>query len=277
MWSTSGVINSVNDKISNSKEEKNSITMSIARLDGGITESYGEHRWQHLHLHLHLQLRSGQLHNGKRVGAHGSLHHLRNGGKNSRKSTPIDTAHTAQYSLVGASISKVQRQGRVPRWHCKRWFWFVCSIHWAGIICVTNKSRKSHVHYFTASRMFSTSSWCSIRLYSGQNGRCTNVIINSKVRMSRYLDTSTEAQKAKSMVQYGRSSRSSRKESVRSSFGRTGMGKTTWQSSTGTRLWESFQLGYLFRTPWKKIILICLWMTSNWLERNIISIRCGKY
>ena len=30
--------------------------------------------------HLHLQLRSGQLHNGKRVGADGNLHHLRNGG-----------------------------------------------------------------------------------------------------------------------------------------------------------------------------------------------------
>ena len=39
-------------------------------------ESHGETRWQH----LHLQLRSGQLHNGKRVGAHGSLHHLINGG-----------------------------------------------------------------------------------------------------------------------------------------------------------------------------------------------------
>ena len=28
---------------------------------------------------LHLQLHSGKLHNGKRVGAHGSPHHLRNG------------------------------------------------------------------------------------------------------------------------------------------------------------------------------------------------------
>ena len=66
----------VNDKISNSKEEKTSITMSIGKLDGGTTESHGETRWQH----LHLQLRSGQLHNGKRVGTHGNLHHLKNGG-----------------------------------------------------------------------------------------------------------------------------------------------------------------------------------------------------
>ena len=52
--------------------------MSIARLDGGLAESYGETRRQHLH--LHLQLRSGRLRNGKQVGARGNLHHLRNGG-----------------------------------------------------------------------------------------------------------------------------------------------------------------------------------------------------
>ena len=54
-----------------------------------------------------------------------------------------------------------------------------------------------------------TSSRCSIRLHAGQNGRCAKVTENSNVRMSRYLDTSTEAQMAKIMVQYGRSSRSS--------------------------------------------------------------------
>ena len=40
-----------------------------------------ETRRQHLHLHLHLQLRSGRLRKGKRVGAHGNPHHLRNGGE----------------------------------------------------------------------------------------------------------------------------------------------------------------------------------------------------
>ena len=72
-----------------------------------------------------------------------------------------------------------------------------------------NDSRKSHGHFILASRMFRTSSRCSIRFYAGQNGRCTNIIQNSKVRMSRYLDTSTETHMAKIMVQYGRSSRSS--------------------------------------------------------------------
>ena len=52
------------------------MTVSIGKLAGGTAESHGETRWQR----LHLQLRSGQLHNGKRVGTHGNLHHLRNGG-----------------------------------------------------------------------------------------------------------------------------------------------------------------------------------------------------
>ena len=87
-----------------------------------------------------------------------------------------------------------------------------------------------------ASRMFTTSSRCSICVYSGQNGRCTNVVKNSEVRMSRYLDTSTKAQMAKIMVQYGRPSRSSRKGSVRSSFGTTIVRKAIWESSIETRL-----------------------------------------
>ena len=44
---------------------------------------------------------------------------------------------------------------------------------------------------------------------SGQNGRCTDVTKNSKVRISRYLDTSTKTQMAQIMFQHGRSSRSS--------------------------------------------------------------------
>ena len=37
-----------------------------------------------------------------------------------------------------------------------------------------------------------TGSRRNISLHPGQNGRCTDVIENSKVRMTRYLDTSTK-------------------------------------------------------------------------------------
>ena len=43
----------------------------------------------------------------------------------------------------------------------------------------------------------------------GQNGRCSQIIENSKIGVSRHLDSSTTTQMAKIMVQYGRLSRSS--------------------------------------------------------------------
>ena len=42
-----------------------------------------------------------------------------------------------------------------------------------------------------------------------KNGRCCKIIENSKISMSRHLDSSTTTQMAKIMVQYGRPSRSS--------------------------------------------------------------------
>ena len=49
--------------------------------------------------------------------------------------------------------------------------------------------------------MRKTSSSRSIRLHPSPNGRCTEVIENStKVRMSRYFDTSTKAQMAQIIV-----------------------------------------------------------------------------
>ena len=47
-------------------------------------------------------------------------------------------------------------------------------------------------------------------------------------------------------------------KSVRSSFGRTIMGKALWENPVAARLGEGFQLGMLIRTPWKRVILICV-------------------
>ena len=94
------------------------------------------------------------------------------------------------------------------------------------------------------------------------------------------------------MVQYRRSSRSSWTKSIRSSFGRTVMGKAIWENPIGTRLGKGFQLGMLIRTPWKRIILICVcgWLehvrekVPNWeclsVEREkgtILVCVCGRY
>ena len=47
-----------------------------------------------------------------------------------------------------------------------------------------------------------TSSGRNIGLYPGQNGRCSKIIRNSKIGVSRHLDSSTTTQMAKIMVQY---------------------------------------------------------------------------
>ena len=54
-----------------------------------------------------------------------------------------------------------------------------------------------------------TSSRRGISLYPSENGRCSQILENSKIGVSRHLDSSTTTQMAKIMVQYGRPSRSS--------------------------------------------------------------------
>ena len=113
-----------------------------------------------------------------------------------------------------------------------------------------------------------TSSRRSIRWHPSENGRCSKIIENSKIGVSRHLDSSTTTQMAKIMVQYGRSSRSSWTKSVWSSFGRTIMGKAIWESAIETWMGEGFQLGMLIRTPWNRVILICVcgWHQIGWKE-----------
>ena len=47
------------------------------------------------------------------------------------------------------------------------------------------------------------------QFFTNKNGRCSTIIENSKIGLSRLLDSSTTTQMAKIMVQYGRPSRSS--------------------------------------------------------------------
>ena len=49
-----------------------------------------------------------------------------------------------------------------------------------------------------------TSSRCSISLYPSKTGRCSQIVQNSQIGVSRHLDSSTTTQMAKIMVQYGR-------------------------------------------------------------------------
>ena len=78
---------------------------------------------------------------------------------------------------------------------------------------------------------------------------------------------------AKIMVQYGRSSCSSWLESVRSSFGRTIMGKAIWENPIEAWLGESSKLGVSLCASWKRIILICVcgWQKFAGKKQNLDS------
>ena len=80
------------------------------------------------------------------------------------------------------------------------------------------------------------------------------------------------------MTQYGRPCRSPWTKSVWSSFGRTVMGKAIWENPFEKRLGEGFQIGNAYSYPEKKgYACLKMWTMYNWLERNKIYFRCGKY
>ena len=144
----------------------------------------------------------------------------------------------------------------------KRWFRVLRRIHWTRIISISNDRRQNHGFHLQLARLQWTSSGRSICLYPGKNGRCSQIVKNSKIGVSRHLDSSTTTQMAKIMVQYGRPSRSSWAKSVRSSFGRTIVGKAIWEDPIETWMGENSKLGMSLRTPWKKdYSYLCMWMT----------------
>ena len=96
--------------------------------------------------------------------------------------------------------------------------------------------------------------------------------------MSRHLDPSTTTQMAQIMVQYGRPSRSSWAKFVWSSFGRTTMGNAIWENSFENTFGRKFPIENAYSYTVKKdYSYLCMWMTSSWLARNKILIRCAKY
>ena len=174
----------------------------------------------------------------------------------------IDGPLSSQEFGIGTTNSKIQRSGRPARRHCEGCFRIVCCVHWGGIISITIDSRMSHGHYFKITGMRRTSSRCSVSFHQGQNGRCTNVIEKFKVRVPGFLDTCTEAQMAKIMVQYGRSSRSCWTKSARSPFGSTVMEKAISRNICLNTVGEKFQIGNVYSLTEKKVCsCLCTWMT----------------
>ena len=63
-----------------------------------------------------------------------------------------------------------------------------------GIVCVPDDCCKNHGRYCEITRLWRTSSWCSIWLHSSKIGGRSEIAQNSKVRMSSFLGTSSTAE-----------------------------------------------------------------------------------
>ena len=161
-----------------------------------------------------------------------------------KSSSRLTDGHlSSEKCWIGGKAPKVQKSSCTPRRYSKRWFWILCSIYRKRIISITNDGSKSHGYHIQIARMLGTSRGCCICCNPGQNGRCSKIVENSQTGMSRRFDTSTTTQMAKIMVQYGRPSRSSRKESVWSSFGRTFYGKGNLRKCYWNTVGRKFPVG----------------------------------
>ena len=108
----------------------------------------------------------------------------------------IDGHMSPQKRGVRTQITEVQRQSRAPWWHCERRLWSLRSFFWTGLVCVSNDCRKSNGCYCKTTRLWRTSSWCSVCLHPCKIGGRSQIARNSKVRMSRRMDTSSTTQMA---------------------------------------------------------------------------------
>ena len=179
----------------------------------------------------------------------------------------MDICHLKNAELE-AKAPRIQRSSCTPWGCCKRRFWILRSIHWTRTFSILNESWQDYGYHLQIAWLRWTSSRRSISVYPSESGRCSQIIEISKIGVSRHLDSSTTTQMAKIMVHYGRRSRSSYKEFVRSSFGRTNVGKAIWENPIETWLGEHSKLGMSLCSSWKRIILIsvCGWHKIGWKE-----------
>ena len=173
----------------------------------------------------------------------------------------MDICHLKNAEL-GAKHHKYK--GRVVlRGDIVRPFWFLRSIHGTRIFSISNVSSQDHGYHLQIARLRWTSSRRSIGLHPSKNGRCSQIIENSEIGLSRQLDSSTTTQMAKIMVQYGRTQ----------AFRLSGICMVIlWQDCYGKGNLRKYYCNTVGRRFPIGNAFSCVWMTSNWLERNKILI-----
>ena len=92
---------------------------------------------------------------------------------------------------IGGKTPKIQRSSCAPSRYCKRRFRVLRSVHRTRIISIKNDSSRSHGYHLLTAWLHGTSSWRSILPSPGKNGRCSQIMENSQIGVSRHLDSST--------------------------------------------------------------------------------------
>ena len=126
-------------------------------------------------------------------------------------------------------------------WYCR--LRIVCCIHRARIIGITNDGCISNVYYIKTNGMRTNSSRRTISLHPGQNGRCTDVIENSRSQNAQifgYVYQKTNG--PNHGLVWNIRSLFLNENLYGHSFGRTIMGKAIRESSLKTRTGKSSKL-----------------------------------
>ena len=178
----------------------------------------------------------------------------------------MDICHLKNAELE-TKAPKIPRSSCAPRWYCERWF---------GSYAVFTEQGSS-ASQMTAAKV--TDIISRLLGFDGQAADAVSAHTKEKWKMHQnYWKCQNRNVQTLGFVYHdtnGQNHGPTRKiqsfllaKSVRSSFGRTVMGKAIWQNLIAARLGEGFQLGMLIRTPWKGVILSCVcgWHQIFWKE-----------
>ena len=163
---------------------------------------------------------------------------------------------------IGGKAPKIQRSSCTPWWYCKRRFGVLCSIHGTRIFSISNDSSKSDGDHIQTARVRRTSSGCSICLYPGFNGRCSKIIENFKIGMSRHLDPSTTTQMAQNHGPVWKTQLFLLSGICTVILGQDYYGKGNLRKSFWSMAGRKFQIGNVSSYIVKKdYSYLCMWMT----------------
>ena len=111
----------------------------------------------------------------------------------------MDIRHLKKFG-VGTKITEVSRLSRAPGRHCKRRLWSLCFFI-LNTACLRPKLTAAKIMDVIAGLPHCVGQAAdAVPAYTpGKNGRCSQIIENFQIGMSRYLDTSSTTQMAKIM------------------------------------------------------------------------------